>query len=153
MTLNPDPALAGEAPQPATPLGIVAIVDDDPHISRALGSWLDLYQLRAAHHVSGESLLQAIHKTDGHVMLRLGVTDPIAIPLLGAVLDINLPGMTGIELARVLRAIAPELPLALITATSKEERSRYGNPPAGICVLSKPFNLEELEDALFPLVH
>lgn len=140
------------APTPVSPRGIVAIVDDDPHISRALGSWLDLYQLRAAHHVSAESLLQAIHQENGRAMLRLGITSPISIALMGAVLDLNLPGMTGIELAKVLRGMAPGLPLVLITATREDERGRYGNPPAGVRILKKPFDLDALEDALFPLV-
>ena len=37
--------------------GIVAIVDDYPCISRALGMWIDLHDLRATHHTSAESLI------------------------------------------------------------------------------------------------
>jgi len=140
-------------PTPTSPRGIVAIVDDDAQLSRALGSWLDLYQLRAAHYVSAESLLQSIGQTDGNLTLQLGITAPIRIPLMGAVLDLNLPGMAGIELARVLRGMAPGLPLVLITATREGERGRYGPLPPGIRCLKKPFDLDALEDALFPLIH
>ncbi|MBF0256360.1 MAG: response regulator [Gammaproteobacteria bacterium] len=134
-------------------LGMVAIVDDDPHISRALGSWLELNDLRATHHSSAESLLQAIHQADGQLQLHLGVVNPLVFPLVGAVLDLNLPGATGIELATRLRAMAPGLPLVIITALRDEERSSYGQPPPGIRILKKPFDLDDLENALFPLVH
>lgn len=133
--------------------GMVAIVDDDPHISRALGSWLDLHDLRAVHHTSAESLLQAIHEENGQLTLHIGVANPVVFPLVGAVLDLNLPGATGIELACTLRRLSAELPLVIITALRDEERGRYGKPPAGIRILKKPFDLDDLEDALFPLMH
>jgi DNA-binding response OmpR family regulator len=136
-----------------TARGIVAIVDDDPHISRALGMWLELHGLRATHHISAESLLQAIRQENGRLTLHIGISNPVAFPLAGAVLDLNLPGATGFDLARSLRHLAPELPIAIITALMEEERLRYGAPPPGIRCLKKPFDLDALEDALFPLLH
>jgi len=133
--------------------GMVAIVDDDPHISRALGSWLELNSLRATHHTSAESLLQAVHAGAGALTIHLGVDNPVVFPLVGAVLDLNLPGATGIELATRLRRMAPGLPLVIITALRDDERERYGQPPPGIRILKKPFDLDDLEDALFPLMH
>lgn len=133
--------------------GVVAIVDDDPQVSRALGLWLGLIGLRAVHHISGESLLQSIHQDNGVLTLHFGVTNPVVIPLVGAVLDLNLPGITGIELAKALRGLSPTLPMALITALREEERVRYGTLPPGVRCLKKPFDLDVLEDALFPLLH
>lgn len=132
--------------------GIVAIVDDDPHISRALGMWLELHGLRATHHISAESLLQAIHQDNGEITLHIGINNPMVFPLMGAVLDLNLPGATGFELARSLRDLCPQLPIAIITALRDDERLRYGNPPPGVHCLKKPFELDALEDALFPLL-
>lgn len=137
----------------APALGIVAIVDDDPQISQALGLWLDLHGLRAVHHISGESLLHSIHQDDGVLTLHFGTINPVVIPLVGAVLDLNLPGITGIELARALRHRSPVLPLVVITALHEEERVRYGVPPLGVRCLKKPFDLDALENALFPLLH
>ncbi len=137
----------------ATVRGIVAIVDDDPQISRALGLWLELHGLRAVHHISGESLLQSIHENDGVLTLRFGNSTPVVIPLVGAVLDLNLPGITGIELAMVLRNLSPVLPVAVITALLEDERVRYGTPPPGVRCLKKPFDLDALENALFPLLN
>ncbi len=129
---------------------MVAIVDDDPQISRALGAWLDLHTLRASHHISGESLLQAIRTQDGNVAIQIGVSNPVSFALVGAVLDLNLPGINGIELARTLHRMAPALPLVIVTALGHEDRSPYGQLPPGVCCLKKPFELDELELALFP---
>jgi DNA-binding response OmpR family regulator len=133
--------------------GIVAVVDDDPQISRALGLWLELQDLRAVHHITGESLLHSVHKDDGELTLHFGTTNPVVIRLVGAVLDLNLPGITGIELARALRRLSPALPIVVITALREEERVRYGALPPGIRCLKKPFDLDALEDALFPLLN
>jgi FixJ family two-component response regulator len=149
LELDPPPIVANKI----VSHGIVAIVDDDPHISRALGMWLELHGLRATHHISAESLLQAIHQENGCLTLHIGVSNPVVFPLAGAVLDLKLPGATGFELAKSLRHMALELPIAIITALRDEERTRYGNPPPGIRCLKKPFDLDALEDALFPLLH
>jgi len=133
--------------------GMVAIVDDDPHISRALGMWLELYGLRAAHHTSAESLLHAIHLEGGVLALHIGVSNPLVFPLVGTVIDLSLPGITGFALAERLRKMAPSLPIAIITALRDEERSLFGHPPVGVQCLRKPFDLGALEDALFPLIH
>lgn len=129
---------------------MVAIVDDDPQISRALGAWLDLHALRASHHISGESLLQAIQLKDGKLVIQIGVSNPISFPLVGAVLDLNLPGINGIELARSLHRLMPSLPLVIVTALGAEDRMPYGPLPAGVRCLKKPFELDDLEGELFP---
>jgi DNA-binding response OmpR family regulator len=133
--------------------GIVAIIDDDPHISSALGMWLGLHNLPSTHHLSGESLLQAIHQDDGRLTLHIDSINPVVFTLAGAVLDLNLPGITGIEVAQHLRSRVPELPIVIITALNEEECIRYGSLPQGIRCLKKPFDLDALADALFPLLH
>jgi DNA-binding response OmpR family regulator len=138
-----------------TARGIVAIVDDDPQISRALGMWLEQQGLRTTHHLTGESLLHILCNGNkaGEVPLHTDARGPAEFRLVGAVLDLNLPGITGIELACTLRQLSPVLPLAIVTALHDDERVRYGRPPSGIRCLKKPFDLDALEDALFPLLH
>ncbi len=133
--------------------GVVAIVEDDAQISLALGVWLELHGLQATRHATAESLLKAIHPKEGFLSLDVGANSPVPIKLLGAVLDLNLPGINGIDLAYALRHLMPDLPITIITALCDEDRSRYGNPPPGIQCLKKPFDLDALEHALFPLLH
>lgn len=131
---------------------IVAIVDDNPYLSHVLGQWLELQDLRVSLQVSGESLMQVVRLESGRLSLHHGASQPQVLTLVGAVLDLNLPGITGIELAHTLRSLAPELPIVIITALGEDDRLRYGPLPSGVQCLKKPFDLETLEDALFPLV-
>jgi DNA-binding response OmpR family regulator len=131
---------------------IVAVVDDDPGILRALVSWLDYHQLRATHHSSGESLLSLLRHKDGNLLMTLGVMDAVPFVLAGAVLDVNLAGISGMEVARRLRAMCPNLPIVVVTALPKDDLERYGVLPEGVQCLRKPFDLDALEAALFPLL-
>lgn len=138
----------------ATPkmLSTVAIVDDDLDISNALGMWINLHDLRSAPHHSSESLLSCIQQKDGHLIICIeNYPDTGWCKLVGAVIDLNLPGVSGIELARILRNLDSALPITIITALSADELARFGSVPAGIRCLGKPFDLDELENALFPL--
>ena len=133
----------------AKPPGVVAIVDDDPQIAGALGMWLELQGLGATCHLSAESLLDLLRLQDGQLTIQFGGAHPEVV--LGAVLDLNLPGKSGVELARMLRALTPDLPITLITALGVEQRGGYGKLPSGVQCLKKPFDLDALELALFPL--
>ena len=77
--------------------------------------WLVLHGLRAAHHVSAESLLYALHQEDGCLTIHFGIGHRVVYPLLGAVLDLNLHGITGIELAHVMRRMAHPFRATLAT--------------------------------------
>ncbi|HAS52097.1 MAG TPA: hypothetical protein DCS21_10300 [Gammaproteobacteria bacterium] len=133
--------------------GIVAIVDDDPEIRQALGAWLALYDLQAASYPSAESFYATLQIDGDHLAIRCQASQPARRPLLGAVLDLKLPGQSGMDLAHTLRGLAPELPLVIITALQEEEISHYGTPPPGLRCLRKPFDLDLLEGALEPLFH
>lgn len=129
---------------------IVAVVDDDGEIARALGAWFAVIGLDATLHASAESLLAAIRQEDNALVVGDGRDSAVIV---GAILDVDLPGMSGIELAHILRKAEPRLPLVLITALREEERGRFGALPAGTRCLKKPFDLDSMEDALFPLLH
>jgi len=133
--------------------GTIAIVDDDPDILRALAMWLEMYGLCAAQHSSAESLLHALHPQAGRWSLPVGPGQAVRMALLGAVIDMNLPGISGIALAQTLRSQAPGLPMVIITALHEDERARFGLAPSGVQCLKKPFDLDALEDALFPMLH
>ncbi len=158
--MNPPPPTAQVPPAiNATPSsGVVAVVDNDSQIAQVLGVWLELQGMHAACYLSGESFLQALHEESGQFTLSAGAgagtatATATASRLAGAVLDLNLPGISGFELAATLRRLDPGLPLVIITALREEERARYGAPPPGVRCLKKPFDLDVLEDALLPLL-
>lgn len=129
--------------------GMFAIVDNEPEITRALGMWLELRGLQTTLHLSAESLLKIIHQQDGHLIVHPDEGNPAEFQLQGVVIDLILPGINGIELARRLRRLDRSLPITLITALRSDERVRYGKLPPSIQCLEKPFNLNALEASLF----
>ena len=60
------------------------------------------------------------------------------------VTDLYMPGRSGIELGRELKAIRKELPVLLISGGTLEEGQVAGLQAEGWCFLSKPFGLPEL---------
>jgi len=132
-------ALGGEA-------GVVALVDDDRQITQVLQSWLDMLDMPAEVHESAEKLLSCLEPDVDRWVLRRG---PYAgQPLVGAVLDLNLPGLHGFGLAQELRKVSQKLPIVVITAARNEVRETLGEGVQDVVCLSKPFKLEVLEKIL-----
>lgn len=65
-----------------------------------------------------------------------------------AILDYNLPGMTGLETLARLRALRPGLPAVLVTGSFHFEGTPELAAPGPLTVLLKPFTPEALEEAL-----
>lgn len=67
---------------------------------------------------------------------------------MAAIVDLNLPGMSGLTLAHQLRVYDANLPLVMVTAMRGEDCRRFGQLPCGVPCLQKPLYLEALEGAL-----
>jgi FixJ family two-component response regulator len=67
---------------------------------------------------------------------------------IGLVLDIHLPGMSGIELRRHLSAAKPTLPVVFITAYDDEATQREALAAGCVDFLRKPFDARRLTEAL-----
>jgi FixJ family two-component response regulator len=133
--------------------GVVAIVDDDHDIAQALKDWFQLGGLQAENYKSGESLLLAIAQSEGYPTLQSCADPSVHTELVGVVLDLNLPCISGFELAAALRLRFPRLPLVVITAMRDFERAPHRSACADITCLQKPFDLDDLDDALFPMMY
>lgn len=62
--------------------------------------------------------------------------------------DVVLPGESGFEIARTIRAIRPDLPVVFISGYTDDEVRRAGDLPSGAVVLQKPFTSEMLGRAV-----
>ena len=111
---------------------LVHVVDDDASVRKALGRLLASVGIRVASYESARRYLELV---DVQQMDCL-------------VLDLHLPGMSGIELLEHLRAIAPELPVVCMTGAHvpdlAERLVAAGEPRC----LRKPFDESELFDAI-----
>jgi len=62
--------------------------------------------------------------------------------------DLNLPGMSGVELADELRATRPELMTLFISGSSREEFEDLGIDMSQSTFIPKPFSLPQVSEAI-----
>jgi len=129
------PSVKGE-PLAALEVGttdrLVDIVDDDVSVRRALTRLLKSVGLRSASYSSTGVYLETADLASSLCLL----------------LDIHLPGMSGIELVEHLREVAPLLPvICMMGRHEPETEQRLAAAGISTC-LRKPFDEAELFEAL-----
>jgi FixJ family two-component response regulator len=110
----------------------IAIVDDDDSIRHALGNLLRAAEFDVLAFASGEDFL--------------GSLDGARIACLIA--DINLPGMSGVELVEALVTTGRAIPAVLITARDDATTMALLRRASRVPHLRKPFSDEELFTAI-----
>ena len=117
---------------PAFPQRHILVVDDEPLVCDAVKMMLEF---------------------DGHVVATVGSAKEALGKLEDSkfdlvITDFEMPVMKGDELAAAIKARDPKQPIVLITAYA-EMLQASGNPLTGVdFVISKPFLLENLRDAI-----
>ena len=108
------------------------IVDDEPSTSWALAEGLS---------DDGYTIDTFRSAEDALSWLRAGKSDLV-------ITDFNLPGMTGLELARKLRRGANAQPVIIVTAYGTAERLREFERAGVAACFPKPFRLDQLRRAV-----
>ncbi|GAA3804237.1 response regulator transcription factor [Streptomyces chiangmaiensis] len=108
--------------------GAVLVVDDDAAIRRSLERGLRLGGFRVRTAGSGPEALAAIRDTPPDVL----------------VLDVSMPGMSGIEVCSRLRDDGQDLPVLMLSALDETADRIAGLQAGGDDYLVKPFALQEL---------
>ncbi len=114
-------------------LPLISVVDDDISVRESLESLIRSAGMEVRVFASAEDFLNSGHtrKTDC------------------LILDVRLPGMSGIELHHRLLAGGYRVPVAFITAHASDERARSeAASDCTIAYLTKPFDEDELLDAV-----
>lgn len=109
-------------------MGTVLIVDDEVEICEFLKSFFEMKGNHVFTVTSGEKALEVVEKESPQVML----------------LDLRLPGMSGVEVLRRVKEINPEI--KVIIASGADDQPMEEAESLGISgALSKPFTLDKLE--------
>jgi two-component system KDP operon response regulator KdpE len=106
----------------------ILLVDDESAIRRALRPPLLELGFQVVEASRGEEALQ---------MLRTGAFDVI-------LLDVNMPGIGGIETLRRMRALAPRMPILMLTVRDAEEEKVVALELGADDYVTKPFSTREL---------
>jgi len=118
------------------PNALLSIVDDDESIRRTTVRLLESFDFRAAAFDSAESFLQS----------------PLLAETSCLIVDIQMPGMNGLELQRQLAAAGHRIPIIFVTAYGDRETRRRAVQGGAVAFLAKPFGddllLNSIQSAL-----
>ncbi len=133
-----EPAPESQRPRPSRHGGAALAVEDQPAIRRLMARALEGLGYRVLQARSAEEALSLLAK------------EPLPIELLLA--DVTLPGMSGADLAKRLRAARPELPVLLTSGAMDEVQARAIASDDASVFLAKPFSGNDLVTALDALL-
>jgi two-component system KDP operon response regulator KdpE len=115
------------SPQPSKTLSIL-VVDDEPLLRRAIRTSLAASGFAVEEAGTGNNAVAAVRQKQFDIVL----------------LDINMPGMSGVEACRQIRALAPRVGIVMVTVRDSEE-DKVGALEAGADdYVTKPFRIREL---------
>ena len=111
----------------------ILVVDDDATIRESIKLVLASVGIETVPAENGERALEAFSQTDCD----------------GAIVDLMMPGMSGLETICALRAKSPELPIVVVSGSltrgiTVPELLRMATELQGVTSLAKPFKLSEL---------
>jgi two-component system, OmpR family, KDP operon response regulator KdpE len=106
----------------------ILVVDDEPAIRRALRPPLMEFGFQVSEASRGEEALQVLRASTYDVVL----------------LDVNMPGLGGIETLRRIRSFAPRMPVLMLTVRDQEEDKVEALDLGADDYVTKPFSTREL---------
>lgn len=109
---------------------VVAVVEDDDSFRLALAESLRSVGYDAREFASAEEFIANEAASDC------------------VITDIRMPGMSGLQLARILASRVPALPVIMITAAAERGPRSKVAARGAFCVLKKPFGTDTLLDWL-----
>jgi len=107
----------------------VVIVEDDKDIAELVSLHLEDFQCETRHFANGLEAFTYLSAGDKADLI---------------VLDVNLPGMNGLEICRKLRGLGSHVPILMLTARSEEIDKVLGLETGADDYLTKPFSVREL---------
>ena len=107
--------------------GKILVVDDDPQIRRVMKATLVSHNYEVIEARTGEEALELMPREAPNLVL----------------LDMNMPGMGGLETCRALRAVS-DVPVIVLTVRDSEKDKVAALDAGGDDYVTKPFGIEEL---------
>jgi DNA-binding NtrC family response regulator len=104
----------------------VLVVDDDVGMVDTLGDILTASGYDVARAYSGEAAV---------TMVQHGPYDVV-------LMDIQMPGLNGVEALGAMKTLAPRMSVIMMTAFTRHELAEEARRQAALAILSKPLDLE-----------
>jgi FixJ family two-component response regulator len=111
---------------------MISIVDDSESVREATKRLLRSHGYGAATFASAEDFLQSDQVNDTSCLIT----------------DVQMPGLSGVELQSRLIAQGNRMPIIFVTASTEEKTRAHALKAGGIGFLTKPFNVDRLIECI-----
>ncbi len=108
------------------------LIDDEKGFVATLAKRLARRNILAAQAYSGSEGIQTMRKNDFDVV----------------VLDLKMEDMDGLEVLKILKIMAPGVPVIMLSGHASDEAAREGIQAGAFDYLTKPYDLSELLDKI-----
>jgi FixJ family two-component response regulator len=116
---------------------LISVIDDDESVRRTTTRLIESFGFRVAAFESGENFLGSGHLNDSSCLI----------------VDVQMPGMNGLQLQSQLAAAGCSIPIIFITAHDDKESHRRAMQAGAIAFLGKPFSDEQLLQGIRLALH
>ena len=116
---------AGETREDMPQSSLISVVDDDRSMGRMLARIIGAAGLRVAVFTSAEEFLDSARLNDSACL----------------VLDVDLPGMSGLELQQRLNSSGQAIPIIFISGQATEDTRERALKAGALGFFDKPFNI------------
>ncbi len=104
----------------------VLVVDDDRRMVKTIYDILSVKGYEALQAYTGEEAVEKVKSETPHCVL----------------MDIKMPGVNGVEALKMIKTLAPQLPVLLMSAYATEEMADEGRERGAYAVLTKPIDIQ-----------
>ena len=118
---------------------LVLVVDDEPDVA-------ELFRQQFRRDLRAQRFVMEFAMSAGDALARIAGT--IEQSLILILSDINMPGMTGLEMLPRVRALRPDVPVIMITAYGDAETKRKAMEGGAIGLLTKPIDFTLLREEI-----
>jgi two-component system response regulator (stage 0 sporulation protein F) len=117
------------------------VIEDDPEMRTLLAGVLSRDGYEVAQASSGQEAMAELRRS---LDVRLHMPDML-------VMDVRMPGPSGLHVLKALRAAGWSVPVVLVTGFGSPDLHREASGFGPVLVLDKPFELDDLRAAIVSL--
>ena len=118
---------------------LILVVDDEPDVEL-------LFRQQFRHDIRASRFTMEFAQSAPAALQR--ITDAEGASIILILSDINMPGMTGLEMLPMAKAIRPEVPVIMITAYGDAETKRKALESGAEALLTKPIDFGALRSEI-----
>ena len=118
---------------------LILVVDDEPYVEV-------LFRQQFRRDLRSGRFVMEFAQSAPAALKRIGDAEGVSLILILS--DINMPGMTGLELLPKAKALRPDVPVIMITAYGDEDTKRRALEGGAETLLSKPIDFATLRSEI-----